>query len=85
MDVTNFLSLDPAIDTEEDILTIRATAIALLKEGKTVMSWAGEGASINKQFVASPLDILARCNYCLKMKNPAKYGYYARHAKQIRY
>ena len=82
---TMYVYLDPVIDTEEDVLAIRATALAMLKEGKTVLEWTGEGVSSKKAFVAPVFDILAECRHCLKQMNPQKYGYIATSSKQFRF
>jgi hypothetical protein len=76
--------LDPIIDTEADVLAIRKKAMELLREGKTIMSWEGEGTQASKQFVAPIQEILAETRYCLKQKNPSKYGAIVRQTQVLR-
>lgn len=81
--MTSGVYIDPLILTEAEILAIYQAAIALIKEGKTVMTWQGEGTGATKQFSASPFDILREARYALKIKNPLKYGYIATRSKVI--
>lgn len=81
--LTRFIYLDPIILTEQELLDIYKAAVALIKEGKTVMSWEGEGTSATKAFVANPMDIAAEARYALKVKNPNKYGWITNRSKVI--
>lgn len=81
--LTKFVFLDPIILTEQQLLDIYNSAIALLKEGKTQMSWSGEGVESSKQFVAPTMDILMEARYALKVKNPNKYGWITNRSKVI--
>jgi len=83
--LTQFIFLDIHIDTESDVLAIRKRALDLIKEGKTVMEWSGEGTSTSKQFTAPVLDILAETRFFLKTLNPTKYGWLTNSSRQIRY
>ena len=85
MAITQYIYLDPLIDTEADVLAMRKKATLLMQEGKTTMEWTGEGTSAKKAFVCPVLDILAETRYFLKSKNPQKYGYITTRNKQIRY
>ena len=83
MALTKFIFLDPIILTEAQILAIYNNALALIAEGKTQMSWQGEGVSSDKAFVAPVMDILAEARYALKVKNPQKYGWITNRSKVI--
>jgi hypothetical protein len=85
MSLTAFIYLDIFIDTEKEVLAMRATAKQLFAEGKTTMTWTGEGVSASKQFVAPVLDILAETRQFLKLKNSSKYGRISTSASQLRY
>jgi hypothetical protein len=72
---TQYQFLDPTIDTEDDILAIRAAAMALYKEGKSIIEWEGEGTRAKRAFVAPIEKILAETRMALKQGWPDKYGY----------
>lgn len=84
MALTQYQFLDPVIDDKDAVLAIRATALALYAEGKTLMEWSGEGTSGKRQWVADIEQILAETRYFLKQYDPATYGYVVRSAKQFR-
>ena len=75
--------LDHLILTETELLAIYSAAIALITEGKTIMSWGGEGTTATKQFVANPLDIAREARHALKTKLPQKYGYITNRSRVI--
>ena len=60
--------------SESDILAIRDKAVAMLKEGKTIMSYSDTGTSVNKQFVMPVREVLAECKIALQQLDPATYG-----------
>ena len=70
-----FYLFDPAIDDIDTVLAIRAKALQLMLEGKTVMNWSGEGTSAEKQFTMPITKVLEETRYYLKQKDPATYGY----------
>ena len=72
------------IDTEEEVLKIRAKAKELMMNGIVTMQWQGEGVSAGKQFVMSPDDILVETRLFLMRLNPQKYGYITTATRQIR-
>lgn len=76
---------DPLIDSEQDILKIRETAMKLAREGKTTMQWSGEGVESTKQWVMDIENVLIETRIFLKTKNPAKYGYLTNSARQLRF
>jgi hypothetical protein len=76
--------LDPVIDSEADILAIRKKALELYREGKTILSWVGEGTEASRAFVAPIESILRETRYALKQKNAAKYGNIVRQSQVIR-
>lgn len=60
--------------TESDILAIRDKAVAMLKEGKTIMSYSDTGTSVSKQFVMPVKEVLAECRMALSQLDPEVYG-----------
>ena len=60
--------------SESDILAIRDKAVAMFKEGKTIMSYSDSGSNVSKQFVMSPKEVLAECQHALKLLDPDTYG-----------
>lgn len=79
-----FAFLDPLIDDEGFVVKIRERALKLYLEGKTTMEWTGEGTSAKRQFTAPIESILMETRRCLKLMNPAKYGYIVRQSTVIR-
>lgn len=67
--------IDPFILSEQEILEIYHSARRHILEGKTIMSYTGEGTEASSQFTAKPDDILREATWALKSKNPAKYGF----------
>lgn len=55
--------------TLEEVQAIKARAVVMLTEGKTVMSWSGEGKAGSKQFTIPIDQVLAECNYRLRQLN----------------
>ncbi len=53
--------------TREEIQAMRATAVKLITEGKTLMSTSNAGVSFSKQFSLPPDKVLRECTYALKM------------------
>jgi hypothetical protein len=62
------------VDTVEDVIAIRTTAINLLKEGSTTTSWSSEGTSVTKTFTLPVRTVLEECNWFLSKYDPATYG-----------
>jgi len=60
--------------TESDILAIRDKAIAMFKEGKTIMSYSDSGSNVNKSFVLAPKEVLSECQMALSLLDPETYG-----------
>ena len=60
--------------SESDILAIRDKAVAMLKDGKTIMSYSDTGTSVSKQFVMPVKEVLAECKMALQALDPATYG-----------
>lgn len=52
--------------TLAEVQAIKSRAVALLTEGKTIMSAAGEGKSSSKQFTMPIADVLEECNYAIE-------------------
>ena len=80
-----FCFLDPLIEREDTILEIRAHAMKLYREGKTIMEWTGEGSEGKKEFTAPVESILAETRRALKLLNPTKYGYVVRQSTMRRF
>jgi hypothetical protein len=59
---------------ESDILAIRDKAVAMLKEGKTIMSYSDSGTNVNKQFVMPVKEVMSECKMALQLLDPATYG-----------
>ena len=68
---------DPFIFTEQELLDLKHTAFRLMKEGKTIMSYAGEGTSASRQFTMPIDEMLLEVVWALKSKLPGKYGHIA--------
>jgi hypothetical protein len=83
-DAYHYNWLDPIIDSEATVLAIRSQAMSLLRQGKTLMEWEGEGTSSKKAWVAPVSEILAETRYCLKQINPGKYGAIVRQTQVLR-
>jgi hypothetical protein len=67
--------LDIYIDTIEDVLDMRAAAIAQLKAGGTVLtSWSSENSSATKTVGASLSLIMRETKEYLQLKDPDLYG-----------
>jgi len=47
---------------------------SMLLEGKTMMSYADSGTSVNKQFPMDIQTVLVECRYALQIKDPEQYG-----------
>jgi hypothetical protein len=60
--------------SESDILAIRDKAVAMLKEGKTIMSYSDSGTNVSKQFVMPVKEVLAECRMALSQLDPDTYG-----------
>lgn len=59
---------------ESDILAIRDKAVAMLKEGKTIMSYSDSGTNVSKQFTMPVKEVLAECKMALQQLDPDTYG-----------
>jgi hypothetical protein len=57
-----------------DIEEIVATAVTLLKQGKTMMEYSDSGTSVTKEFPMTIQQTLLEARYALQVKDPQKYG-----------
>ena len=57
-----FVGLDRAV-----IISLRDRAVALILEGKTIMSYGDGVTSASKQFAMPPADMLNECKHALAM------------------
>ncbi len=60
--------------TECELLDIKAKAVALITEGKTLMSYSDSGSSASKQFAMPPKEMLSEAMFALSRLDPATYG-----------
>lgn len=79
--ITQGILFDPIIDSEESILAIRAAAITIAAEGKTIMEYNGEGTSYTRKFTLPVEQVLSETRYCLKQINPQKYGFISKNSR----
>ena len=64
-----FIGLD-----ETQLLAIRNKAVALITEGKTLMSYSDSGSSGAKQFAMPPKEMLSEAQFALSRLDPLTYG-----------
>jgi hypothetical protein len=60
--------------TECELLDIKAKAVAMITEGKTLMSYSDSGSSASKQFAMPPKEMLSEAMFALSRLDPATYG-----------
>ena len=60
--------------TECELLDIKAKALAMITEGKTLMSYSDSGSSASKQFAMPPKEMLSEAMLALSRLDPAVYG-----------
>lgn len=60
--------------TECELLDIKAKALAMITEGKTLMSYSDSGSSASKQFAMPPKEMLSEAMFALSRLDPATYG-----------
>ena len=56
--------------TECELLDIKAKALALITEGKTLMSYSDSGSSASKQFAMPPKEMLQEAMFALSRLSP---------------
>ena len=59
---------------ECELLAIRTKAVALITEGKTLMSYSDSGSSASKQVAMPPKEMLAEANWALYQLDPQQYS-----------
>lgn len=59
--------------TKQEVLDVLTRAKALLKEGKTVMTYTATGTSVGKQFTMPVADVVEECGYALQVLDPDSY------------
>jgi len=64
--------------TECELLAIRDKAVALITEGKTLMSYSDSGSSASKQFAMPPKEMLAEASFALYQLDPKQYAAFKR-------
>jgi len=60
--------------TECELLDIKAKAVAMITEGKTLMSYSDSGSSASRQMVIPAREMLAEALFALSRLDPATYG-----------
>ncbi len=60
--------------TECELLDIKAKAVAMITEGKTLMSYSDSGSSASKQFAMPPKEMMSEAMFALSRLDPATYG-----------
>jgi monoamine oxidase len=60
--------------TECELLDIKAKALAMIMEGKTLMSYSDSGSSASKQFAMPPKEMLSEAMFALSRLDPQTYG-----------
>lgn len=60
--------------TECELLDIKAKALSMITEGKTLMSYSDSGSSASKQFSMQPKEMLAEAMFALSRLDPGTYG-----------
>ena len=60
--------------TECELLAIRSKAVAMITEGKTLMSYSDSGSSASKSFAMPPKEMLGEAMYALSKLDPQTYG-----------
>jgi hypothetical protein len=59
--------------TECELLAIRTKAVALITEGKTLMSYSDSGSSASKSMVMPAKEMLAEAQFALGILDPQQY------------
>jgi hypothetical protein len=60
--------------TECELLDIKAKALSLIMDGKTLMSYSDSGSSATKQFALPPKEMLNEVMFALSRLDPETYG-----------
>ena len=60
--------------TEDELLAIKVKAVAMITEGKTLMSYSDSGSSATKQFARSPKEMLNEAMFALSRLDSQTYG-----------
>jgi hypothetical protein len=60
--------------TECELLDIKAKAVQLITEGKTLMSYSDSGSSASRQMVMPAKEMLSEAMFALSRLDPATYG-----------
>ena len=60
--------------TQDELLAIKVKAVAMITEGKTLMSYSDSGSSATKQFAMSPKEMLNEAMFALSRLDPSVYG-----------
>ena len=59
---------------ECELLAIRSKAVALITEGKTLMSYSDSGSSASRSFVMPAKEMLSEASFALYQLDPQQYA-----------
>jgi hypothetical protein len=60
--------------TECELLDIKAKAVSMITEGKTLMSYSDSGSSASRQMVLPAKEMLSEALFALSRLDPSTYG-----------
>ena len=60
--------------TENELLAIKAKAVAMITSGTVMTNYSGSGTSVGKQVVMPAKEMLSEAVYALQLLNPGVYG-----------
>jgi hypothetical protein len=60
--------------TEDELLAIKAKAVAMITEGKTLTSYSDSGSSATRSFVMPAREMLSEAMWALSKLDPLTYG-----------
>jgi hypothetical protein len=61
--------------SEDELLSIRAKALASITSGTVTMSYSDSGSSVSRQFAGmTPKECLSEAKYALSILDPSQYG-----------
>ncbi len=75
MNATQGLLIDCNVLTEAQILALYQNAYQLLLQGKTYMTFEGEGNTLQAKFPIPVEQVLSECRYALRQVNSARWGH----------
>jgi hypothetical protein len=64
--------------TEDELLAIKAKAVAAITQGLNVVSYSDSGSSVSKQWALPPKEMLHEVGYALYNLDPLQYAAFRR-------